>query len=718
MTDATASPTASASPAVDVTGQPITLPDIDLQRFFRPKRVAVVGASDTPGRPNTGVWKRLLAWSGEVGAEVVPVNPTRDVVDGFTCYPSLGAVDGDIDVAVLLVGDPAPVLRDAVEQGVSFAVLFAAGFAELGPEGAAKQRELGEIMAGSDLHLLGPNTNLNAFESFRTDLEGKAIALISQSGHQGRPIFQSQQLGVRLAYWAPTGNELDLEFADFAKWFADQPEVGVVAAYIEGFKNGRTVALAADHAAEQGVPIVCVKVGRTEAGASMAASHTGKLTGADAVTDAAFRQYGITRVDGLDELSDTAQLLARYPKGPADAAGEGVVVYAISGGTGAHMADLCSAAGLDLPTLSQETQDQLHEWIPDYLRVSNPVDNGGHPVGDERGRKILDRLVADPDLGVLICPITGAFPPMSDRLAQDLVDVAETTDKPICVIWGSPMGDEDAYRKILLGSSRIAVFRTFGNCVTAVKAWRDWHRFRQRRTPFRDQVALEPSPAAAVARALLKPGTTLTEHASKQVLAAYGIATTAEQVVQDADDAVAAAAAIGQGGPVVMKVSGAALAHKSEVGGVRIGVQGDDDVRTTYTELAAISGGEVLVSEQVAGGTEVVVGLAHDPLFGPVVMTGLGGVLVEVLGDVTFRVPPFDDQEAHRMLEDLRGHRIFEGVRGGAALDVDALVDVLVKLQRLAMDLGDEIAEIDINPLILRPAGQGCVALDALVVCR
>src|SRR3954453_20572792 len=477
-----------------MSGRPTRLREVDLDRFFHPNAVAVIGASDTEGKPNTGITRQLRAWADRVGATLYPVNPGRETVDGLRCYPSVTDIDGDVDVAALLVGDPVTALGAVVEKKIAFAVIFASGFAEVGEDGAAAQQRLLGVIEGSDTHVLGPNTNLNAFEVFRSDLDGPSTALISQSGHQGRPIFQAQELGIRVSHWAPTGNEVDLEFADFAAYFSDQPEVGVVAAYIEGFKDGRTLLLAADHAADQGVPIVCVKVGRTDEGRSMASSHTGKLTGADAVITAAMKQYGVTRVRELDELLDVSQLLARAKPPTAD----GVVVYAISGGTGAHMADLVAEAGLRLPQLSEATQEQLYEWIPRYLRVSNPVDNGGHPVGDWRGRKILDTLLADPDVGALICPITGAFPPMSDKLAQDLVDVAETTDKPGCVIWGSPAGAESAYREILLSSRKISVFRAFGNCVTALRAWVDWHEFLgRRRSPFAELSIGEPASDAA-----------------------------------------------------------------------------------------------------------------------------------------------------------------------------------------------------------------------------
>jgi acyl-CoA synthetase (NDP forming) len=309
---------------------------------------------------------------------------------------------------------------------------------------------------------------------------------------------------------------------------------GAIAAYVEGIKVGRGFLLAADHAARRGVPVVAVKIGRTDEGARMAQSHTGKLTGADDVVDAAFRQYGVLRVDGLDELQDNAALLARArpPKAP------GVVVSSISDATGAHLANMASAAGLTLPRLSQAKQDELHQWIPEYLSVANPVDTGGHPVGDWRGRRILDAILADPEVGVLICPITGPFPPMSDKLAQDLVEVAETTDKLVCVIWGSPLGTEEAYRTTLLDSSRVAVFRTFGNCVKAVAAYLRHHTFvRDYRSPF-DDAPREVCAGKAKAQRVLRRGEQLSEFAAKRLLRAYGIRVPREQLVSSAAVAV------------------------------------------------------------------------------------------------------------------------------------------------------------------------------------
>ncbi|MER5731599.1 acetate--CoA ligase family protein [Streptomyces sp. NPDC002138] len=707
-----------AAAPVDVSGRPLRADVPDLDRFFRPESVAVIGASDAEGRPNTGITRQLIAWADRVGARLHPVHPTRTSVFGLACHASVADLPEQVDLAVLLVADPLPVIEELAESKVKFAVAFASGFAETGDAGAAAQARLSAAVQRSGLRLLGPNTNLNAFEKFRDDLDGPAIALITQSGHQGRPVYTLQELGIRLSHWAPTGNEADLETSDFISYFAEQPEVGAIACYVEGLKDGRSFLLAADRAARGGVPVVAVKVGRTETGARMAASHTGKLTGADRVVDAAMRQFGVIRVDGLDELQDTAALLARARKPLAN----GVVVYSISGGTGAHFSDLATEAGLTLPTLTQAKQDELHQWIPEYLNVANPVDNGGHPVGDWRGRKIIDAILADPAVGVLICPITGPFPPMSDKLAQDLVDAAEQSDKLVCVIWGSPVGTEEAYRGTLLGSSRVATFRTFGNCITAVRAYLGHHRFTAAyRSPFED-APRTPSPSYRKAQALMRPGQQLSEHAAKQLLRAYGIRVPREQLVTSAAAAVRAAGLVGY--PVVMKASGPQLAHKTELGLVKVGLTSASQIRDAYRELTDIARYEnipldgVLVCQMVEKGVEMVVGVTQDDLFGPTVTVGLGGVLVEILNDTTVRVPPFGEDQARAMLGELRGHALLEGVRGAPPADVEALVEVILRVQRMALELGGELAELDINPLMVLPRGQGAVALDALAICR
>jgi acetate---CoA ligase (ADP-forming) len=733
---ATARDTAAAgttrSNRADITGRATALRHIDLDTFFRPRRVAVVGASDSNARPNTALTQKITIWAEERGATVHYVNPNRDVVAGRPCVKALTDVTEQLDLVAILVGEPLPILRDAVAAEAKFAVVFAAGFAEVGAKGEKLQDQMERIIESGELHVLGPNTNLNAFEVFRDDLGGPAIALITQSGHQGRPVFQGQEIGIKLSHWAPAGNEADMESADFINYFSSLPTTGAIACYIEGFKNGRTLQLAADAAARRKVPIVAVKVGRTDEGTSMAKAHTGHLTGSDDVVSAVFRQYGVQRVDGLDQLLEVSAALARTKPPSASAtrrlvrgAGGRVCVYSISGGTGAHMADMVAAAGLELPALTKASQQQLHEWIPPYLRVSNPVDNGGAPVRDWRGPRIIETMLADPNVDLLLCPITGALPSMGNKLCEDLVAAWGTSDKPILVVWGSPVGTEEAYTKTLLEST-MPTFRTFTNAVMAAKAYFDHHRFAASYQSAFTRPVRRPSPARAKAMPILLPraarrpsGDVLSEQDSKALLKAYGIAVPKERVATSSGEAAKAAKKVGF--PVVMKIVSADIAHKSDLGLVAVGVRDEDDARRTYKRLvatakkaapqAAVDG--VLVAETVPG-TETVVGIARDDLFGPVVMFGLGGVLVEVLRDVTFRVPPFTTRDATAMLNELRGAALLRGVRGQPPADRAALVDVLMKMQHLAVDLSEEVAELDINPLLAGP--RGAVAADALVV--
>jgi acyl-CoA synthetase (NDP forming) len=697
----------------DVTGRPVALRDIDLERLLRPKVIAVVGASDSPTSQSALNWRMVKGWSDQLGRRVIPVNPNRETVDGEKCYPSLADIPDEVDVAVVITANAADALRDSITAAIPFVVIFTAGFAETGDDGGARQRELEDLIASSDVHVLGPNTPLNSFQPFREDLPGKRIALITQSGHQGRPIYQAQSNGIALAGWAPTGNESDLESADFIAHYARQPNIGAIACYLEGFKDGRTLMLAADAAARNKVPIVMIKVGRSDIGRSWAQSHSGHLAGSDAITSVVFKQYGITRVDGLDELADVAAMFARAEQPVA----RGVCIYSISGGTSAHMADWAASMGLELPELTKETQAKLREWIPGFLRVSNPVDSGGIATGDERGPKILHAILEDPNVGVLIAPVAGSFSPISDKLARDLVEAASKTNKPVCVIWGSPTADEEGYKDVLL-KSQVPLFRSARNCLTAVKAYLDYHDFSARfESPF-ESVPVQEAASAKAAKAVLKPSVNLSEHASKEVLRTYKIPVTNDLLCHSAADAVKAAKSIGY--PLVMKAISPDLLHKSDRGLVKVGVKSEKEVRETYNDLIDKTRGEklegVLVSEMITGGVETVVGVVQDDLFGPAIMFGLGGVAVEVYRDVTFRVPPFDLDEAHRMIREIKAFPLLLGARGAPKADLNALAKTIMKVQRLAMDLSGEIAELDINPLVaLR---RSCVALDALIVTR
>ncbi|MFF8384962.1 acetate--CoA ligase family protein [Streptomyces kanasensis] len=776
---------------VDVGGRPLAVAVPDLDRLFRPTAVAVLGASDIEGRPATTVTRWVMCWAERVGARVHPVRPGRGTVFGMTCAASVAELPGDVEVAVLAAGDPLRALGELAGTGVRFAVA-----ADPAGQGVADPERWAAAAARAGIRLLGPGAGVfgpsdtgpspttpsgaeaddtgpspttpsgaeadgiapstqtpsttqthgtGAHTGTPRGPDGPAVALVTRTRHQGRPLAALAEVGVRISHWAATGDGADVGAADLLAYLAGCPEVGAVACQLGDITDGRSLLLAADHAARRGVPIVAVRTTRAPrtthpdgggtdlpdddgpataparpAPATSPAPSTAHApaTGPDRVRDAALRQFGVIPVDTPEQLRDTATLLARARPPRAD----GVAVYALSGTEAAHFAGLLSAAGLPLAALGTGTREALRAALPGHPDAPGPVAGEGHPAGDRRGRRALDALLADPAVGLLVCPVAAPVPPLTDRLARDLVEAAEASGTPVCVVWGSAAGTEAAYRGTLLGSSRVTTFRSAGGCVAAVAAYFAHHRFTAAyRSPF-DEAPRTPSPALRKARAQLRPGHRLSEHGAKQVLRAYGIRVPREQLVTSAAAAVRAAGLVGY--PVALKASAPHLAHRTGLGLVRLGLTSASQVRDTYRELADIARYErvdldgVLVCQLVEGGVEMRVGLAHDPAFGPVVTVGLGGVLGEVLTDTAVRVAPFGAAEARGMLDELPGRALLDGVRGGPPLDVDALVEVVLRVQRMGPELGGEVAELAVDPLVVLERGQGAVALGAHARCR
>ncbi|HEX9774155.1 MAG TPA: acetate--CoA ligase family protein [Actinomycetota bacterium] len=681
----------------------------DLDLFFHPRVIAVVGASDNPRRGSYHLFKKVQARAALDGGAVYGVNPRLTELEGAPVVPSLADVPEPVDLAVLMVGKDKTeqMLREAGEAGAKFAIVFTAGYRETG--NVEDEERLTAIAKETGVRLFGPNTNVNALETF-PDLPGPKIALITQSGHQGRGIAQGVKLGIGLKAWVPTGNEADLEASDFIEHFVGDDEVAVIAAYIEGFKDGAALRRAAHAAAAAAKPIVLVKIGRSDEGARMAASHTGHLTGSDEVHDAFFEQFGMIRVDDLDELLDTAAMFTRVPKPP----GDGVCVYAISGGTGTHMADLAAAGGLRLPRLAGETQAKLRELgIPEYLTVANPVDNGAQPVRTPGvNRALIEACLDDPNVDILVCPITGILESMSKIVAADIVDAYTSAKKPVFVIWGSPVTDDEGWRILVEG--RVPMFRSFTSCVRGIRRYLDYWRRQESFEPR----PVPPAAAPAELAGLLAGAGPLSEYDSATVARHYGVPFPETTLCTTAEEAAAATG----NAPVVMKACGPELLHKSDLDLVRVGVP-PGEVAATFEDLLGRARAEshigvqgVLVQPVAPDGVECIVGVKNDPLFGPVVLFGLGGVFVEVLKDVARRVAPLTRADAESMVREVKGYPLLAGARGGAPADVGALVDLILNVSRMAVDCRDRIAEVDLNPVRVLP--DGVLALDALVVRR
>ena len=464
--------------------------------------------------------------------------------------------------------------------------------------------------------------------------------------------------------------------------------------------------------------MVALKMGSTEAGTRMASSHTGHLAGSDAVVAGLFAQYGVVRVRDLDELLETAALFAKLPAGT----GGRCCLYSISGGSGTLMAEVAESSGVPVPTLSARTQAGLREMIPDYLTVANPVDNGAQflisaPLEDRK--RVFELVAADPGIDIIVIGLTGALGRLTDRFAEDIVAFIDEIKKPIVVTWNSFKTDEQGFRTLI--DAGVPMFRSFRNCFAALHTFA---RYQEASSSFRPRKAMSsrlPKEALSALTDGAGPGPSpLGADASRQLLESFHVPLAGEGLAHSAAEAARLAQSIGF--PVVMKIASPDFPHKSDAGLVRLSVASASEAKAVYTELvdralrakrgARIEG--VQIQEMVMGGTEMIVGVTRDPVFGPAVLVGTGGVFAEVLKDVAVRPLPIDRRDAQEMVKGLRGYPLLTGARGRERGDVKALVDVVLAVARLASACGDKLVELDLNPVVVR--AHGAVAVDSLVV--
>jgi acyl-CoA synthetase (NDP forming) len=703
-------------------------PTADLARFFAPRSVALVGATDDRSRFAGKVLMRLRNF-GYAGT-VYPVNPRFAEVGGLRCHPDLASLPEAPDHVGIVVPthQVLPMLEACAARGARFATVYSGGFAETGTEeGRTLQARIGELARRTGLRVMGPNCNglVNFIDGFAMTTSATVavrrpagnVGVVAQSGGAGQVnvMWRAQEAGIGISYEVSCGNSADLDIVDFIGFMVDDEATDVVMVLAEAIPDGARLAEVARRAAARAKPIVMVKLGRTTAGSEAAASHTGALAGADDVCDAALRQLGIIRVDDCNDLYETAMLLRtrRLPRGPRAAA------TTISGGNGVLLVDLGASVGVRFPPYAPQTEAALAAMLPKHATTANPTDVTNAALGQPGlFHRCLSTIAADDNVDVVVPVFTLA----AAADIRQAVQAAHSTDKPVAVLWTGGCNDDPALVPSVLAAEGIAVYRNTLSCMKAVRAAVDYAAFLH--AGAQEGAAVRPAgtdPEHA-ARLLACAHGTLTERASKAVLATYGLPVTIEQLARSADEAVAAAQAIG--GPVALKVESVDLPHKTEAGAIRLGVEGDAAVREAFDTVlgsarrfmphARIDG--VLVQQMCGQGLELMLGVASDPVFGPVVVVGLGGIHVEVLGDVTFGLAPLSPAQAVAMLRRLRGFRLLEGVRGAAPRDVDALCDALVRLSWLAHDQRDWIRELDINPLVLHARGEGAKVADALIL--
>lgn len=690
-----------------------------LDALFRPRSVAILGASDDATRISGRPVRYLI--EGGFKGNVYPVNPNRETVQGLKAYKSLADVPETPDVALLAVPSSLTeqAVRECVEKGVKGAVIFSAGYAESGEDGFAIQARISDIAQKGGLRLLGPNClgifnpQIGFYGTFTQSLDKEMpfpgpLGIISQSGAYGSHIaYLARKRGIGINYWITTGNEADIDVAESLEWMATQPDIKVIMAYVEGVRDGARFRRALASARENGKPIVMMKVGRSEIGARAASSHTASLAGSDAIYDALFRQYGVHRATTTEEQIDVAYACARgiFPKGNK------LGVVTLSGGAGVLISDAAERNGLDVAPMPVSAQKTLKDLLP-FATVVNPVDTTAQALNDmnllaKNIEVILEQGGYDALIGFFTTvPNTRTLSkPLRDAIARGC---ARFPDRLIAL---QMIADPD-----VVAEYEKAGFLVFEDSDRAVAALAALSRFG--RSLSRTGVETRVAPAAPIGKGALS------ERAAKDLLTRAGIPFLDERVAGDAAAAGAAADEIGY--PVVLKIVSPDIEHKTEIGGVMVGVADRKAAEAGYATLieraakhrpdARIEG--VLVAPMAKKGVEVIVGVSRDPVFGPAVMFGLGGVHVEVLKDVTFRLAPFGREEAMRMIDEIRGRALLSGVRGAPASDIGALADLLVRISEFAAAHAEDIETVDLNPVVAWPKGEGVVALDALVVPR
>lgn len=700
-------------------------PQADLTRLINPRSIALVGASDRPQSIGGRTLSNLLDHS-TVNGELYLVNPTKTELRGRRCWPSVAALPETPDVAVIAV--PASgvleVMEECAARRVPFAVILTSGFGEAGPEGERAQARLKEIADGAGMRIYGPNcpglSNVNArlgmtfSPSHPHDLVKGPIGLATQGGGLGRNVMQAMERGIGIGLWASTGNEVDLQVADFIQYMATAPDIKVIVTLLEGIKDGPRFLAALQAAARNGKPVVALKVGKSEYGQRAAQSHTASLTGSAEVNSAVFRQYGVIEVDDIDELVDTAWLLARGLPGERDAIG----IYCSSGGTAALTADAVGTAGLVLAEFAPETTEALRARLPDYAAIGNPVDTTAAILSDASMiEQTLGAVAADPNLGCVIAPIALDYGETTIRMAETLIAAQKQSPSLIVPIWMSDRLGE-GYRMLVAGG--FAPPRSVGKGIAAVRRWAAWGRWRRSAAAALER-PLPPSVPVGAPAALKS----VSELDAKARLGRAGIALLPAAVARTR--AEARQLADGMGYPVVAKIASPDILHKSDIGGVQVNLTDGARVETAWDDIMAAAtwhkpGARIegLLIEKMAprGGTELMVGVTRDPVFGHVMTFGLGGIYVEILRDVTRRLLPIGPADAAAMVREMRCFPLLAGARGRPAADVAALERLLVAVSDFVTANASTIEEMDLNPVWIGAEGEGVLPLDAVIVER
>jgi acetate---CoA ligase (ADP-forming) len=703
-----------------------------LDDLLKPKSIAIVGVSGDPARIGGQLLKYLLKF-GYKGT-IYPINPNYKEIEGIKCYQAIADLPGPVDIAMIATPEKAVInsLQECAQGGVRSAIVYSAGFAETGPEGREKQARMTEIARTSGMRICGPNCvgAINFLDgiamSFSGFLEikklrGGKVGFVSQSGALGGSILsRAQDRGMGFSYFISTGNESDLETSDFIEYFVKDPQTAVIMALVEGLRDPEKFVSVAESALERGKPLIILKVGETEVGKQAAATHTGSLVGSVRSYKAVFQKKGVVQVEDYDDLIETALLFskAKIPKGNKT----GIITGA--GGGGIIIADKVVNAGLSLPSLSQKTKEDLAEKMVSFASITNPLDLTGQLYNDpEMFKKCIGLFAGDENIDIVIVVVTMVPGERAKKRASYIVEASQSIGKTFVSWWAA--GDQCEPGFVILDNSEVTLFKSPERCVRALNSLVQYGQFQSRWEARRAKLGAKFTidvDRQKIKECLAIDGERLSEYQSKKVLSYYGIPIIEEKMVKSASQALTMVKEVGF--PVVLKVSSPDIPHKTEAGVVRLNISSESEVLNSYEDIiqaaakfnpqARIEG--VLVQKMANGGLEVIVGIKKDPQFGPMVLFGLGGIFVEIVEDFSMRPVPITREDAKEMIEEIRGYPILKGARGKKRADEEALVNILLRVSKLAEDWKEDISEIDLNPIVVFEEGKGASVLDALLV--
>ncbi|MCY1155165.1 MAG: acetate--CoA ligase [Nitrososphaera sp.] len=695
--------------------------------FFSPKSIAIIGASEKPGVGKTIFYNISKHFKGKI----YPVTPSNPTVGGLTAYKNVLDIPDSVDLAVVAAPSKftPSVMEEVGKKGIKGAIIVSAGFKEVDEAGAKLEREVGEIAKKYGIRVIGPNClgimsfskdNIMNSTFLKVTPKYDNIALVSQSGAIcAATVEDAEAQDIGFSKVISMGNKVDMDESDVLELLAEDEDTRVIVMYLEDIRNGRRfMEIAKEITTEKKKPIIVLKAGRTAEGAKAAASHTGALGGSDANYEAAFAQCGVIRVDTMGELFDLATAFSKQPLPDGD-----VVIVSNAGGPAIISTDACSRYGLKMADMSS-IKDEIAKVIPPYGSPRNPVDI----VGDAdylRFEKVLLLVLAHPNVGSVVTMCTPSATLNYDDLARVLVKMSQQF--PNKTILASLMGlAEGIENRKIMSEGGIPYYLYAEPAIKTLKAMYDFKKWVDKASTKAPtlQFTKDTDKVKSIFENVRKHGrANLLEEEGYEVLQAYGFPTPQSILCTTEQEGIDAARHIGY--PLVMKIVSPDIIHKSDAGGVKVGVKTDDELKSAFRTItenalkyksdAKIKG--VLVQEMVKSAKETILGASQDPTFGPVIMFGLGGIYVEVLKDVVFGVAPIDEQEAINMVESIKTIKLLKGVRGEKPSDLKAIADSLQRLSQLVVDF-QEIKEFDINPLLVLEEGKGARVVDARIILR